>query len=738
MADIDIDLSLNAKLLDQNLAKLNKGLAKVGKTADKTATGITSGFKGSALAIGATTAAVVALGKGFDTVVTAAIKFEDLETQLISFTGSAEAAAEQVQRLADFSATTPFRLDELTKANRTLLAFGSSTEESLEQLRQLGEVSAATGEDIGELSRIFGQIQAEGKLTSERFNQLVERGVNIGPTLAKSLGVAESSLKDLRAEGKITSDDVAKAFETMTSEGGVFFGATERQSKTLSGSISTLEDNVDTLAARIGGRLTPALVTATRALSELIGSAAEELKELDPLSERIQEIGNQLERTQTIQSELEKTIARIDSSSDRPAVQARYQKLSGQLETASRKAEELEAQLVKLRQVQAQPIVQQRIEEEEKKTSDKAAEEKAKQQAKEAEAEAERVKKIEEIEKQITDIRVQEQQARQNTLIAGAQTENQSVVDALIAREDALRTKREELEIQKLETDQELKAAEIERARLQEEELTRIKEEGELKRLTAIREAQNNEFNLLKIWNDQKKKFDEQTYEERVSTARTGLAALINLQKSGNKEAFEIGKAAAIAQALIDTPLAAQKAFTSLSGIPVVGPALGAAAAAAAIAAGVGRVNQIRSQTFTGFADGGLAEGGIKGRDSIPALLQDGEVVVPRKKFKDLQFNNDEQTIVLKSLEGGIAETNGLLRLIASNSSGTLSGDALEEKFSSSTPGGIFYEPVDDGLSERDRREIAIIDALGRQTSTIPTDPKNKRPQKQQRTKGVR
>lgn len=61
-----------------------------------------------------------------------------------------------------------------------------------------------------------------------------------------------------------------------------------------------------------------------------------------------------------------------------------------------------------------------------------------------------------------------------------------------------------------------------------------------------------------------------------------------------NSKMMAIAKTAAIAQTLIQTYEGAQKAFTALAGIPIVGPALGAAAAAAAVAGGMARVAQIR------------------------------------------------------------------------------------------------------------------------------------------------
>ena len=72
------------------------------------------------------------------------------------------------------------------------------------------------------------------------------------------------------------------------------------------------------------------------------------------------------------------------------------------------------------------------------------------------------------------------------------------------------------------------------------------------------------------------------------------LTSLSTLQSSKNKMMAQVGKAAAIALATIDTYKAATGAFAALAGIPIVGPALGAAAAAAAITAGLANVAKIQ------------------------------------------------------------------------------------------------------------------------------------------------
>lgn len=84
----------------------------------------------------------------------------------------------------------------------------------------------------------------------------------------------------------------------------------------------------------------------------------------------------------------------------------------------------------------------------------------------------------------------------------------------------------------------------------------------------------------------------------------SALSSLSSLMNSESKKAFEIGKAASIAQASINTFESATGAYKSLAGIPIVGPALGAAAAIAAGIAGFANVKKIANTKFGGGAGG--------------------------------------------------------------------------------------------------------------------------------------
>ena len=132
----------------------------------------------------------------------------------------------------------------------------------------------------------------------------------------------------------------------------------------------------------------------------------------------------------------------------------------------------------------------------------------------------------------------------------------------------------------------------------------------------AIREQENEwKFNLDRDALDrqmqqelaaaEKSGADRQLIAEKYSAARKTLDELEVKSKLGLYGDFAgnlaqifgentaIGKAAAVAQAIINTYQSATAAYASLAAVPVVGPALGIAAAGAAVAAGIANVKKI-------------------------------------------------------------------------------------------------------------------------------------------------
>jgi len=150
-----------------------------------------------------------------------------------------------------------------------------------------------------------------------------------------------------------------------------------------------------------------------------------------------------------------------------------------------------------------------------------------------------------------------------------------------------------------------------------------------------------------------------------VESAKQGLALADNyfknftgLAESSNKKLAAVGKAAlvaqkavAITQATIKTYESATSAYASLAGIPIVGPALGAAAAGAAIAAGLANVSSIASApTNVGnFASGGILGGSSGTGDAVTFNGNRGEAII----------NLEQQRRLLNIANGAAAAGQG-------------------------------------------------------------------------------
>lgn len=120
-------------------------------------------------------------------------------------------------------------------------------------------------------------------------------------------------------------------------------------------------------------------------------------------------------------------------------------------------------------------------------------------------------------------------------------------------------------------------------------------------------------------------------HSEVVQGAAKGFGELAQLQQSSNSTLKSIGKAAAIANIIMQTATSAMNIYAGFSTIPIIGPALGIAGAAAAVAFGAEQLGKVN-----GAAEGALVTGGIRGKDSVPFMLQAGEIVAPETNFEEV------------------------------------------------------------------------------------------------------
>lgn len=138
-------------------------------------------------------------------------------------------------------------------------------------------------------------------------------------------------------------------------------------------------------------------------------------------------------------------------------------------------------------------------------------------------------------------------------------------------------------------------------------------EQAEANELSNTKLTEFQKFEIKKKYTDQKNALTkaEVDIEKAATQAKIENAQKISALLSGLADVFgkqtAAGKAFAVASATIDTYLAAQKAYQSMVGIPIVGPALGAIAAGVAVAGGIKNVKSILAVKVPGSAGGGSA-----------------------------------------------------------------------------------------------------------------------------------
>lgn len=181
-----------------------------------------------------------------------AAEMEQLEVSFTTMLKSGDRAKALMADLTAFSAETPFELPEVMTAGKMLLAYGVAAEDVQGTLRQLGDVAAGVGAPIGDIAYLFGTARVSGRLFAADINQFTNRGIPIISALAKTMGVAEGSIKKMTEEGKIGFTELQAAMSYLTTNGGQFEGLMAAQSQTISGLFSTLKDNIGITLSVIG------------------------------------------------------------------------------------------------------------------------------------------------------------------------------------------------------------------------------------------------------------------------------------------------------------------------------------------------------------------------------------------------------------------------------------------------------------------------------------------------------
>ena len=250
-------------------------------------------------------------------------------------------------------------------------------------------------------------------------------------------------------------------------------------------------------------------------------------------------------------------------------------------------------------------------------------------------------------------------QAEYNAEINAINEENRKAEEQLQIERDAQAKEKQLIDLENQKTileDNFIAQSEIEKA------------QNEIKRQQEVLNAEQTGADISLInakYAELNNQIEEAKQNNKVKLASDAFGTLASIFGEESKA----GKAAAIAQTTIDTYQSAVSAFKALSGIPIVGPALGAIASAGAITAGFKAVKQItatKTPTYKkpSYASGviGLRGSGSGTSDDVNANLSVGESVINARSTS--MFANELSAI---NQAGGGVGINGASNILNQN-----------------------------------------------------------------------
>lgn len=172
-------------------------------------------------------------------------EFQQFEIAFETMLGSGQKAKGMISDLANLAATTPFDMKGVVNGAKQLLAYGFAANEITDTMRRLGDVSAGLGLNLQDITWLYGTTMVQGRLFTRDLMQFTSRGIPLTEELAKQFGVTKDKVSELVTAGKVGFPEVKKAIESLTNEGGKFGGLMEKQSHSITGQISNIQDTIE-------------------------------------------------------------------------------------------------------------------------------------------------------------------------------------------------------------------------------------------------------------------------------------------------------------------------------------------------------------------------------------------------------------------------------------------------------------------------------------------------------------
>ena len=235
-----VDLKTELKETTSELKKQKSGVSDISNEMDKLKTMVT-GF-------------IAAYGgkKLWEMLIGSNAEMEQYTTSLEVMLGSTEKASAMIEKMRDFAAKTPLTLENVISGGSLLMSYGVDESNLIDTMTKLGDLASGNAEKMDRITLAYGQMLAKGKVTGEELMQMTEAGVPLQTALAESIGVTGEEFSKMVSKGEVGIDALNKAITGLTTGDGKFAGMMEKQSQTMQGMLSTLQDNISEFFRKMG------------------------------------------------------------------------------------------------------------------------------------------------------------------------------------------------------------------------------------------------------------------------------------------------------------------------------------------------------------------------------------------------------------------------------------------------------------------------------------------------------
>ena len=289
--------------LDAIMQKLNSMSSKLGDTYRRTGTyaqqatqKAESGFKRVSTAIGDARQKLDKLNFGFHGLgsklagLGLSIGAVDIGRRIINAGGTEEDALARLRFALKDEGKARAMLGDLKQMGRTMPIAISDIykqagflapvfkENTQKYLKMFADVVAGSGGDFGNIAFNFAQIKQLGRSQGIDLKQFAYQNIPIFEELSKLIGKSTEEILKMSTEGKISFDIVAKAFENMTKEGGIYFGAVEARAKTFRGQWQIIANKLEEIWVKFFEKARPYL----QQFSDWVEKQIENFDELIP------------------------------------------------------------------------------------------------------------------------------------------------------------------------------------------------------------------------------------------------------------------------------------------------------------------------------------------------------------------------------------------------------------------------------------------------------------------------